>query len=58
MFSVECRFALYGLNGRILVRRNERFSEENMEARVPYGGRGDCVRTSDETDFVVYDECS
>ncbi|KAJ8910897.1 hypothetical protein NQ315_003950, partial [Exocentrus adspersus] len=40
MFTDECRFALYKLDGRMLVwrERNERYIEENMDATFPFGG--------------------
>lgn len=42
MFSDECRFKLYESDGRMLVwrERNERYVEEHMEAREPFGGGG------------------
>lgn len=42
LFTDECRFNLFRSDGRVLVwrQRNERFREENMEARVAYGGGG------------------
>lgn len=59
MFTDECRFNLYESDGRVLVwrARNQRYVEENMDARVPFEGGGVLVwggvMLNGRTDLVV-----